>query len=131
MNESDGRKRADDRIRNGDIAGLRSFLIRARAEPWFGSDFALLLALTEVHELELKNGRKSLFERYRQMDRLIADHYALRRALRRLEWTDDTPAEEILSLMEEKGFSAFEVGWEVNACCVHKNSVWEMIRNAG
>lgn len=130
MNESDARKHVNDYIAVGDIAGLQTFLIGIRAELWFDSDFALLFALTGVHELEVKNGRKSLFERRCEMDPLIADHYALRRALRHLEWTDNCPAEEILSMMAEKGFSAYEVGWEVNACCVDKEKVWRMIRNA-
>lgn len=131
MNKSDAKKRVNAYIAGSDIAGLQSFLVDIRAEPCFDSDFALLFALTRLHELEMKNGRKGLFERYQQMDHAVADHYALRRSLRRLEWTEDTPAEEILVLMQEKGFSAYEVGWEVNACCVDKEKVWRMIRNAG
>ena len=130
MQASEAKKHVNAYITAGDIAGLRSFLTVIRTEPWFNTDFVLLFALTGLHELELKNGRTSLFGRYRQMERLLEDHYALRRALRRLEWMDDCPAEDIIEMMADKGFSAYEIGWEINACCVDKEKIWRMIRNA-
>ena len=116
-------------IKDKDIQGLSEYLLEMEAEVVKDNDLSCIYYLIGIYKAEKRAQIvEGIFDKNEDMLSIVNKYNHLRRLLRRLEWWEDYPKDEVLEYMVINKLSPVLLSWAIDVGAINKDKVWSKLK---